>query len=38
MPLPLYVREAGGDYRAARPREILDGARECVSQAFREGC
>ncbi len=32
-----YVREAAGDYRAAGPREILDGARAGVGRSFRVG-
>ena len=35
--MQLYVREAAGDYRAAGPQEILDGARECVGRLFRVG-
>ena len=35
--MQLYVREAAGDYRAAGPQEILDGAREAVGRSFREG-
>lgn len=33
----LYVREAAGEYRLARPQEILDGARACAGRSFREG-
>ena len=35
--MQLYVREAAGEYRVARPREILDGAREAVGRSFRAG-
>ena len=35
--MQLYVRAAAGDYRVARPQEILDGARACVGRSFREG-
>lgn len=35
--MQLYVREVAGDYRVARPREILDGARQCVGRWFRKG-
>ncbi len=35
--MDLYVREATGDYRVARPREVLDSARDCVGQVFGKG-
>ena len=35
--MQLDVREATGDYRVARPREILDSARACVGQVFAKG-
>ena len=35
--MPLYIREESGDYRAARPQEIVEEARECVGQLFCKG-